>query len=350
MAWTRHPGNPVIRETPPELDLVYYRDHTVWREDGTWYMGIACRIRDAGGAVLLYRSNDLYAWEYLHPLAVGNLDRDDPHWGGTGWECPDYFSLGDLRVLIVSGHDDHPVNVIWLSGDEVDHRLEPGRSGLVDGGPSFYAPQSFTDDQGRRVMFGWLRERRTVAAQVAAGWSGAMTLPRILSLDAVGALVTAPAPENDLLRTREFDVTVDPDGGTNLEGDTLELLATFDVGAAAPVGLQVRASADRSEVTHITWEPRARSLVLDTRSSSTDRATQGARSVLPVAIEPGEPVTLRIYLDRSVVEVFLNDRICISDRIYPADPAAGAIQVIGAAYLVSLEAWEIGEAFGDGAR
>jgi beta-fructofuranosidase len=64
-------------------------------------------------------------------------------------------------------------------------------------------------------------------------------------------------------------------------------------------------------------------------------------------VDRGEEVALRVYLDRSVIEVFLNDRICITDRIYPADTASTGIAVIGQAHLTSLEAWEMGDAFED---
>jgi len=346
ISWNKYQGNPVIGQTPPDLDLVFYRDHTVWSEGNTWYMGIACRIRDIGGAVLVYRSSDLRQWEYLHPLTTGNLDRGDPLWGGTGWECPDFFSTPDgHHALIVSGHDDHPKNVLWITGDYQYQRLQPGARGLIDGGPSFYAPQSFADDQGRRVMFGWLRERRSVAAQVRAGWSGTMSLPRVLSINQDGVLITVPAPENALLRERQVEVTVGPGGETNVSGDTLELLATFDPAIDLPVGLNVRANDDGTEITRIHYSTPDHALTVDTRRSSTDPDTQGAISVLPVLETHDGPVTMRVYLDRSVIEVFVNDQVCITERIYPADPESTGISVIGATHLMSLESWEMGRAF-----
>src|SRR5437867_11879648 len=36
LTWQKHAGNPVIAE-PPDLHLVAFRDHYVWREDGAWY-------------------------------------------------------------------------------------------------------------------------------------------------------------------------------------------------------------------------------------------------------------------------------------------------------------------------
>ena len=75
VTWDKHPGNPVIASPPPGLDVVGFRDHGVWREDGTWYQVIGSGIRDVGGTVLLYRSRDLVHWEYVHQVATG--DRAD---------------------------------------------------------------------------------------------------------------------------------------------------------------------------------------------------------------------------------------------------------------------------------
>jgi beta-fructofuranosidase len=344
IVWERWPGNPVIAAPPAELDLHFYRDHTIWRDGDAWLMGIGSSIVDVGGAVLAYRSTDLIHWEYLHPLVVGRINHDDPLQGGTGWECPDFYRTdADHGVLMISGHTNHPINVVWMTGEYGDARFRPAQRGLVDGGPSFYAPQSFTDEIGRRVMFGWLRERRTVEAQVAAGWSGAMTLPRIVTVSPEGAVETAPAPENDQLRLRELPVAVGADGGTDLTGDTIELIATFAANSTDPVGLRVRAGA--AELTEITWE--AGALAVDSRQASTDPAAQGARSELPAAVAAEEAITLRVYLDRSVIEVYLNDRVCISERVYPLDPGSQGVAVIGAEALVSLRAWAMGEAFSD---
>src|SRR5436309_1433673 len=89
------------------------------------------------------------------------------HWGhaisdngdtGDIWECPDLFRLGDAHVLMVS-----PIplrKTLYFLGSFREHRFEPQHQGVVDEGGYFYAPQSFTDAQGRRIMFGWLWEGR----------------------------------------------------------------------------------------------------------------------------------------------------------------------------------------------
>ena len=345
LAWTKYAGNPVITAPPADLDLVFFRDHTLWQEGDTWYMGIGSGLRGQGGTVLVFRSPDLHDWTYLHPLCIGDLDRTNPLWGGTGWECPDFFAISNDRVLIVSGHDAHPRNVLWFTGGYQDQRLTVHNTGLVDGGPSFYAPQSYTDDAGRRVMFGWMRERRTVAQQVAAGWSGVMTLPRILSVLSDGSLVSAPAPEIAQLRTRHRTAVVDASGLVDIRGDTLELLATFDARATEPAGLSVRTSLDGKEATVVTYTPATQTVTLDTRASSIDPDVSGVASRISIPPAADGSIRLRVFLDRSVIEVFVNDRICLSDRIYPVREESDRIRVVGLAALSTLEVWDIGPCF-----
>src|SRR5689334_13219539 len=66
--------------------------------------------------------------------------------------------------------------IVVHTGQCVNMQPRLGRSNRY-----FYAPQSFADAQGRRVIFGWAQEGRSAEAQLACGWSGVMSLPRILN-------------------------------------------------------------------------------------------------------------------------------------------------------------------------
>ena len=126
VTWQKHPGNPVIAAPPPDLHLVAFRDHSVWREDGTWYQLIGAGIEGHGGTALLYRSTDLRQWEYLHPLLVGDMQRFTPIWTGSMWECPDFFALEGQHVLIVSVWDHEQLHYsAALVGSYRDHQLYP---------------------------------------------------------------------------------------------------------------------------------------------------------------------------------------------------------------------------------
>lgn len=102
---------------------------------------------------------------------------------------------------------------------------------------------------------------------------------------------------------------------------------------------------DRAEHTPIRYA-RDGTLSIDRTPSSRDpRAFADAQSM---AVPPyDEPLSLRVFLDRSVIEIYANGRHCLTSRVYPTrDDAVGvsARAEGGRAEIASLSAWELGEA------
>jgi beta-fructofuranosidase len=352
LTWQKYPGNPVIPELPPELHLVACRDHSVWREDGMWYHLMGAGLEGQGGTALLYRSDDLRTWEYLHPLLVGDQRRFEPIWTGSMWECPDFFALEDRHVLIASIWDTEQLNYsAAFVGSYRDRRLLPEVEHKLDyGDRHFYAPQSFTDAQGRRIIFGWMHEGRSAAQQLASGWSGVMSLPRVLSLGPNGHVCMQPVPELVALRAEHthsaaIDVpAAEVLGLPDVTGDTLELLVELAPTPEGRCGIVVRRSPDGAEATGIAYDAAQGQLIVDRTQSSLDSAVDHNLHVAPLTLGPDEPLRLHIFLDRSVLEVFANECVSISSRIYPtrADSLGVALLAEGApGRLVSLDAWQL---------
>src|SRR5205085_2624035 len=121
----------------------------------------------------------------------------------------------------------------------------------------FYAPQTMVDASGRVLVWGWIQEGSSVESQRAAGWSGVMSLPRVLSLHEDGALRIQPASELQKLR-REYFVYENPLIGpddpcdlTELKGDQFEIVAEFEVDTQSELSLMVRRSPYGFEQTQI---------------------------------------------------------------------------------------------------
>jgi beta-fructofuranosidase len=338
--WHKNPANPVIPAPPVGLDVLGFRDHSVWRDDRLWYQVIGSGIRGVGGAALLYRSPDLVHWDYLGPLLVG-----DGITTGTMWECPDFFPLDDRHVLLVS-----PIplkRTLFVLGRYQDHRFVPEHQGEVDLGGSLYAPQTFRDERGRRIMFGWLREDRDEAAQRAAGWAGVLTLPRSLTLTPTGHLAMQPASELELLRQSPHHVPATSLTDTEhvldgVRGLALELRAVFAPRDATQVGLAVRRTPDGHETTELLFDRARRQVVVDRARSSTDPTVQRDRRDIPFELGPDEPLELRVFVDGSVVELFVNGRLAVASRVYPSRPDSLGVAVIargGAAELQGCVVW-----------
>jgi beta-fructofuranosidase len=336
IVWEKDPHNPVISGPPEGLDATGFRDPCVWREDGAWYMVLGSGARGVGGMILLYQSQDLRDWEYIGPLLQGRIEET-----GHNWECPNYLRLGDRRLLIFSPEPFRQAH--YYVGDQDAHRFAPSVHGLLDHGGLYYAPQAFIDERGRRISFGWLLEGRTKEATEVAGWAGVQSLPRELTLGDNGDLVQRPIEELASLRSdhqRIASRTWEGRETLGIAGDSLELdLAIRPQGAMA--GLEVLRSPGGEERTVVMYDPARQVLSVDSRRASLDDGAQGRLAEAPLALEDGS-LRLRVYVDRSVVEVFANERICITARAYPTrDDATGCclLSENGMAALQSLDAW-----------
>lgn len=353
LKWTKIPQNPVLPAPPEGIKAVGWRDPSVWKERSEWYMTIGCGELGKGGMALLYNSKDLLGWNYLHPLAVARPEHD----GGAAmafrsmWECPDFFMLeGKPFLLVARGNS-------YLTGTYTDHYFHQENQGQIDFGMAAYAQKTMEDDQGRRICWAWIREKRSMQAQVKAGWAGVMSLPKHLIRRSDGMLGIEPVEELKLLRQRAHSIAQrkieqsDPLLLSGISGDCVEIEAEIDPGDSKQCGLRVRSTADGSEQTLIGYEQGTQMLFSDTTNSSKDpETTTASRMSLNRGIQQGvlklasEPLRLRVFIDASVLEVFANGRSSISDRAYPSNPASLGIGLFakgGVAKLISMTVWEL---------
>ncbi|GAA4829112.1 glycoside hydrolase family 32 protein [Luteimicrobium xylanilyticum] len=370
-AWTKDPRNPVVAAPPAGLDLVAFRDHSVWREGGRWRQLIGSGIRGRGGTALLYESVDLRSWDYVGPLLVGTGATDDrsrPDWTGTMWECVELFGLqggsGARDVLVFSAWDEGQTHhALYFTGEYVGDTFVPDGTHRLDlGGRYFYAPQSFTDDAGRRVMFGWLQEGRPDAAAVAAGWSGVMSLPRVVTLAEDGGLRLAPAPEIADLRRDRVTLTgremLAGEPAALASGDQLdvELLIALEPGASARLVLRATPDASEETVLEIARETRGRGdarvrIRLDRSRSSLDPAADRGELTGDAPARADGLVHLRLLVDRSALELFVNGQ-ALTARVYPTRADAVAVRLAATGGRVRIEdgaAWRMEDAWQAGA-
>jgi beta-fructofuranosidase len=234
--------------------------------------------------------------------------------------------LGDKHALIVS-FQDHEARRLLYSGYFVgsyqNRYFSHTKQGLVDYGHSYYAPQVMTDAQGRRLMWGWLREERPKATQRRAGWSGVMSLPRVLSVSDDDVLLMSPAPELAALRGKEFrleNVIIGPDAPNPLStvrGDALEISLEVEFASATVFGLKLRCSPDYAEQTIISYDVLRQNLTVDASQSSLDPILHAEPVTASHPLPQPNTLTLRLFIDRSVIELFADERTCVTSRVYP---------------------------------
>ena len=107
--------------------------------------------------------------------------------------------------------------------------------------------------------------------------------------------------------------------------------------------MKVRCSPGNEEETLIFYDADAKKLKIDTRKSSlTDKVktVEGG----PFELAEGELLRLRVFVDKSIVEVFANDRQAVMRRIYPSRSDSLGIELFargGSCQVPLLEAWEM---------
>jgi len=334
--WIKSPHNPIIHQT--ELGLAVDPDghvygaadpSAIWEKDGRYYLltgnllvlrkyGLDQGLEEhQGDTAYLFVSDDLVHWQYLHSFYTS-----DRHWTRADEDCmcPDFFPLGDRHMLLFISHN---LGCQYYIGDYADDHFVPeshGRMTWTDN--AYFAPESLLDDKGRRIMWAWIFDGRDAEARQASGWSGTMSLPRVLWLNDDHQLSMAPARELEALRRdkREWpDIHVSAGSEQIINGlcsSALELEIEIDPSDASSYGITVCRSPDGQEETRIAYDVANQRLFIDTTQSS---MAQGPKSIEagPLTLDAGESLKLRVFINRSVIEVFANERQAIMRRIYP---------------------------------
>jgi beta-fructofuranosidase len=366
--WHKYEHNPIIGRIPDSVDSGDpwdFRDPFVWQEDGIWYMLMGSRILNAGGAVLLFRSENLIDWEYINPLLVGNRNQLEPFWTGTVWECPNLVKIGNYHVLILS-YQHHETGQLlycgYYTGEFKDHAFTPQAQAILDYGGFFYAPQVMKDSQNRHLIWGWLQEGRSEVEQKKAGWAGCLSLPRLLEMGQDGQLIVKPAPELTALRGEHthfnnLEITADSANFLHsVKGDCLEIKAEIEPDTAEQFGLKVRCAPDGSEESWLLFDLTQQLITLEIENSSLDHAVyhdvlpaqQVVRSA-PFAVDPEQPILLHVFLDKSVIEIFINERVTFSSRIYPTRADSLGLAFFtenGRIQITSADIWQVKSIWG----
>lgn len=178
----RHPANPLI----PNPGLRAFRDpKVIWHAPtARWVMVVT-----EGQAVRFYSSSDALEWR--HDSTFG---ADHGHHTPGPWECPDIFSLphpdtgAPVWVLVVgAGAGGGQLSRVQYFLGDFDGRTFSSLNAReqilwLDHGPDCYATQSWSGVPSARTAISWMSNLAYASRTPTAGFRGAMTLPRILSL------------------------------------------------------------------------------------------------------------------------------------------------------------------------
>lgn len=335
--WIKYAGNPVIAS---ERHTDFRDPKVFWhKETKQWVMIVA-----SGQTVCIYCSPNLKEWSFSSEFGQGIGSHDGV------WECPDLFALpvdGDETalkwVMLVSignvSHIPEGSRTQYFTGyfDGFTFIPDPSSQKIrwIDYGRDNYAGVSWSDisaEDGRRIYIGWMSNWKYAANTPTEGWRGAMTLPRVLTLETRNgdiALIQHPVNELESIRSLQFE----SEGSSSAELqsicegiqlETYELVAEFSWAANLDsIGFKIRAS--EHEATVIGYSVKEESLFIDrTRSGNITFNDDFSGRHQAKLQSNSQYVKLQLIVDRSSVEVFANDGLlAMTDLIYPSSSSLG---------------------------
>lgn len=360
--WQKSRHNPVIpipREGDSNHSRYIVHDPHVWLEGNTYFailngMGV-------WDTTFLFKSQDLIHWEYLHPFhkpKQGWSERDED------CACPDFFSLGNRYMLMCISHKR---GGRYYLGRYENERFHPVRHVRMNWpGGTLFATESLLDGKGRRIFWAWVLDRRDPERAAASGWSGIMSLPRVLALKANGTVSIEPVEELSRIRFNHRSwrsINLASEAVLHLDevhGDSFELDIEVKPQEALEIGLIVRRSPGGEEQTVITYNQKAKTLNVDFSRSTLDKSVKYPTVCIgfsendpgisvqsaPFELHRGESLKLRVFVDRSILEVFANSRQCITQCIYPSrkDSLRTALFSRGGLAIVhKLDVWNMAD-------
>ena len=268
----------------PEFCSCHVRDPKVRFEDGKWKMVLGARTKDDKGGVLFYEADDPDDWHFRRFVSVDDM--------GYMWECPDLFDVQGQKFLGISPqglkHEEYRYQNVFSSGyfmySEDGDKLENFEE--FDYGFDFYAPQTFTDKNGDRVLIGWMGIGGIPYTNPTTelGWQHCLTVPRKLTL----------APDGRICQTPLVFYTEQQEGGP------------FAVSADDLSSDKFSISIEDAVVSYEDG-------VLSLRFTGTSGYGRDIRKV-----RCGEITDINILVDSSSLEIFANGgRYVMSSRSYP---------------------------------
>ena len=361
--WEKLTGNAVIPLVDSDDYGRPYRifDPCIWREGDYYYSLSGWHIdgkRGIDGRKVdhIFRSKDLVAWTYMGEFVEGLRFQ----MAGDDGACPYFWPIGNKHILLTFSHRRSAQYIIGEYDTERQRLIAESHGSLncgAVGNGSIHAPSAYPDGGGGlNVIYNINPGKPT------EGWDQIMSLPRKYTLSPKGNLLIEPTGDYTSLRTDPIsleNIRLPANEETVIEeinGKSLEIRAVFEPGAARLLDLKVFRSPDKSEYTSISYRNgvglvvpgsrrRAAIVTIDPAYSSVapDVSFRGPETA-EVVIDEDEALDLHIFIDQSVVEVFVNKKQALLLRVYPEKPTSTGFSITprgNAATLRELKAWKM---------
>ena len=308
-------------------------DPSGWKEGDIYYALIGNKNHRPGyegDSTSLFKSKDLREWEY-----VGPFYKSDRKWTEEieDCACSDFFPFGNKHMLLMHTHRPYGKAQYYIGRYE-NERFYPEINGQLSHLGSLVAgPETLLDDRGRRMFWGWVREARGHDWE-EHGWNSVMTLPWQFTPASDNSLLIDPVEELRSLRYDEIrhdDVALSQGEEKAIKefaSDCMEIKLTIEPNDAKRFGVKLFRSPGGQEETIITYDAEHERFVVNfERASENDNLSYGRnirdfsrgvrQQIVPFSLNGEARLDIDIFVDRSIIEMFVNSRVCVVQRVYP---------------------------------
>lgn len=356
-----YPGNPIITLESEARDPNMFWDGTNKR----WVLSLAHAL---DREMIFFTSPDLKNWTPQSAFGKGLGAQDGV------WECPDLFKLKvdgtdeEKWVLVCNINPGGPFGgsaTQYFVGDfdGTTFEADTDANGYVptkwmDYGKDHYATVSWSNaPENRRTLIGWMNNWQYAAEVPTMQFRSANTLPREAGLfrytDGQIYMSVAPAPELVNLRDKEIVKVINKSISRKKREISLpgsndgvcEILLDFDCRKADSV--EIRIDNKAGEYVTLCYNPSCHTLSFDRRNSGIVGFSQDFPAVTAApTFENDGKVSLRIFIDKSSMEVFGNDgKFVMTNLVFPTMPysALSIASAGGNAKIENLRIYSIKE-------
>ena len=354
--WTKAPNNPRINGRPSGLSDDF-RDPYFFRTEHGAYI-IVGSSKGGVGCCTLHKYNE----------GTGNWSNDGSIFfqgtnvssHGTFWEMPNVTPMGDGRYLFTVTPQNTGLGVrtlYWVGTIDENGKFQPSAgtwprtvelSGMTKDGYGMLSPTICQQD-GKTIALGIVPDKVASSVNYDLGWAHCYSLPREWSLDADGLLRQKPYSGLAAMRVAEgayskanFQLN-GSEAISSVAGRQVEVCATFQASGAA-FGIDVLKGGSGQARISLSGSTLTVDLTSLSRISNDGGSFNGRyESTLPTAVEVGQEVKLHVFLDGSILDIFVNDTYAASIRVFANDADASGVELFaeGATSVVKAEAWNL---------
>ncbi|MCY4402094.1 MAG: GH32 C-terminal domain-containing protein [Candidatus Poribacteria bacterium] len=343
-----------VPQVAREADYWTFWDPTAWVEGDYYYIFTGDHAMEDTRPELgnwykrttLMRSKDFKQWEFLGEFMTKELPGLEHH----DHSCTDFFKLGNKHMMLLISHG---WGARYYLGEWKDNKFTPEYHTKMSwsynyrGIPIYWAPKTFLTPDGRRVVITNL--------QVNLGntlWSCVFSLPWELSLPEDGIVRIKPVRELEILRYNEIvknNILVKNGKDYRLKeifGDTIELNITIKPTEAKHYGVKVFCDKDNQNGMEIFLSADDKTFSIgDGNDEQKLYGSSHAYGVAPFELKAGEDLNLRVFIDRALVEVFINERqAVVQSQMHKPEDVGICLFSIGGDIMADVTGWKMAPA------